>query len=243
MLNLQAIKDRLAKVTPGKWRPATFGTKSDNFRGVAADQEDGDWYHICSCEDSISEDEDANAEFLGHSKQDIEDLITEVERLQKELKDLEEVEFSPWNVTLQDGLEDEEIVWETMTLDLSSKEAYMGVFNGYKYYLAPKNTEEYLNWFEAVEHCRTLEATVDKHGQTVLSPKEWFLPTLEELKFFYENRHNLFSEEGFAYNCYWSCNTGKDLLAGIFYFDSRAFEDYKVKNAKAFVRAVRKELV
>jgi hypothetical protein len=175
---------------------------------------------------------------LANSILDITLMSAEIEALKNHVQELEKELMLDWDPTLWDGLD------EILPQDgLRNQETYMGIFNNHKYFLSPKSTEGYMMWYAALEHCEDIDAAIDKHGNKVLSSKEWFLPSLEELKFLYKNRHKLPSEQGFVFNSYWSSNSGEGLLAGIFYFDSRAFEDYKIKHFRSYVRAVRKEPV
>lgn len=88
-MDLQPIKNRLSAITPGEWKSTVFGGGKDTFVGVKANQPDNDWYHICSMEYSPAEDVEANALFVAHSKQDITNLVSEVERLRKRLEIVE----------------------------------------------------------------------------------------------------------------------------------------------------------
>ena len=94
MINLKAIKKRLAKATPGPWGVAEC-RQDDNgvtwVHWIAPMFDDGEGgLKPGSPEDYIAETldnykNDSNAQFIAHARIDIEDLVAEVERLRKQM--------------------------------------------------------------------------------------------------------------------------------------------------------------
>lgn len=92
------IKAREGKATPGPWVANEYasgvdlGYKPDHERtwgygcgnDFVCDLNDGEYHEYCS-----QEEQRANAEFITHARQDIPDLLAEVERLRAENKRLE----------------------------------------------------------------------------------------------------------------------------------------------------------
>lgn len=70
---------------------------------------------------------------------------------------------------------------------------YLGDFEGYSYYMAPKNTQTEMTWEKAIEYCKNL-----KVGKL----SDFFLPNKDELFFAYEQstRYDL----GTSSERYWS---------------------------------------
>jgi formylglycine-generating enzyme required for sulfatase activity len=79
-----------------------------------------------------------------------------------------------------------------------------------------------MNWFEAVELCKSLG-------------KGWRLPTKDELNMFYENKEEIGS---FANNYYWSSTEADGSNAWNQGFGS-GNQDYDNKNSNNYVSAVR----
>ena len=92
------IKAREGKATPGPWvvdkyaNGVDLGYKPDHERtwgygcgnGFVCDLNDGEYHEYCS-----QDEQRANAEFIAAARQDIPDLLAEVERLRAENKRLE----------------------------------------------------------------------------------------------------------------------------------------------------------
>lgn len=70
---LNAIKERAAKATPGPWESDCFGV------GVAPYGSESDLAHVNDWDD---------ATFIAHAREDVSALVAEVERLRAELEDI-----------------------------------------------------------------------------------------------------------------------------------------------------------
>ena len=91
---LQEIKERVAKATPGPWKWENYGAEYDfettmpSLNGVNNKEimnfGDGEQYYPT---EGTPPDE-ADAGFIAHAREDVPALIAEVERLRKENKDL-----------------------------------------------------------------------------------------------------------------------------------------------------------
>jgi hypothetical protein len=95
-MNLQEIKEREAKATPGPWEylPGEFNydDEAENHPGSIHQVETGDnrgWW-IAAIEELFEGQTLANADFIAHAREDIPALVAEVERLQAENKRLKE---------------------------------------------------------------------------------------------------------------------------------------------------------
>lgn len=94
--DLQAIKERAAKATPGPWAgpritdlwpPGWVGVyEGDGTGDVIPGSIIGVTSHATDNEDL----QDANAKFIAHAREDIPMLVEEVERLQEELEGIRE---------------------------------------------------------------------------------------------------------------------------------------------------------
>ena len=87
--------------------------------------------------------------------------------------------------------------------------------SNYILYLSPKETEKELNWYNAMEYCKSLEGT---------------LPTLGELQFLYDN-----CKEEFQPTFYWSSSQDSDTLSWLMGF----YAGYKYQNFKISLSRVR----
>jgi hypothetical protein len=87
MIDLNLIKSRLEKLQEGTWKTTDLGIAPDTFKGVISIHPNGEWTHVCSFEDAWPfENEEANAEFVAHSRQDIVSLIKEIEESREKAK-------------------------------------------------------------------------------------------------------------------------------------------------------------
>ena len=81
MIDLEAIKTRLAAATPGEWRRDTsaYAVKGDvvytNANG------DDDSLFTIRCDDAPCVERAEDAEFIAHARTDVKELVAEVERL------------------------------------------------------------------------------------------------------------------------------------------------------------------
>lgn len=73
---LSEIVERSLFATFGEW---AIHTINDSDYNVYVTKDDGDVYHICSYAS------EKDAEFIAHARQDIPDLISEIERLQAQI--------------------------------------------------------------------------------------------------------------------------------------------------------------
>ncbi|PCD81974.1 hypothetical protein CNQ87_15310 [Lysinibacillus fusiformis] len=77
---LNAIKERVAKATPGEWKCINIGRGKSN-------------YAVVNEEEYVAHAYDVNdTEFIAHARIDVPALVTEVERLQKALEKVMDAE-------------------------------------------------------------------------------------------------------------------------------------------------------
>jgi hypothetical protein len=110
---------------------------------------------------------------------------------------------------------------------------YVGDFNGYKYFLSPKNTEHLKTWREAQNYCSSL--TIDGHN-------DWHLPNKDELNFLYKNKDSLHLGEGFIPTTYWSSTEHSSAYAWDQYFVN-GIQNLTTKRFLLYARAIRKEKI
>lgn len=86
---LQAIKERVEKATPGEWFYDSYTVCTDEILG-----DDGELIETVTLDyadrhGDVHFKEEADAQFVAHARQDVPALISEVERLEKERAALE----------------------------------------------------------------------------------------------------------------------------------------------------------
>jgi hypothetical protein len=116
---------------------------------------------------------------------------------------------------------------------LKEESVYVGDFEGYRYFLSPKNTEHLKTWQEAKNYCSSL--AIDGHN-------DWYLPTKDELNFLYKNKDSLHLGEGFIPTTYWSSTEDSSADAWEQYFVN-GIQNLTTKRFLLYARAIRKEKI
>lgn len=86
MLDLEAIKARLDKATPGPWNLRDWIEGDGGLRGIYVDSESGKWIHATECP---ANQDQHDADLIANCPTDLRACIAEIERLRDRVSELE----------------------------------------------------------------------------------------------------------------------------------------------------------